>query len=296
MFTSKELDKETGLYYFGARYQDPKLGIFISVDPLAEKRPEYTSYVYCGNNPVKFIDPDGKDWFVNDQGYYLWSNNSSVAGFSYAGNILPASVSRYFVLEQKDGRLFHKNTSNSVNRFLNSVLSTSFDEKLAYDPAQESFNDEILTTAIGIGIAKVGGLAYKALSRAGGSIWNVEGGWLARGLVYEEMLGGNLAKGYPVIDKFANGVATSIKTLDLRTKGYQNGKQVLSTLKAYINKLKDFQGATNGGVNTTGGRMTEKILEVGVPKGSSKAQVEAIQSAVKYGEGAGIKVNVRTVN
>lgn len=59
LFTSKELDKETGLYYYGARYQDPKLGIFISVDPLAEKMPNYSAYVYTFNNPIKFTDPTG---------------------------------------------------------------------------------------------------------------------------------------------------------------------------------------------------------------------------------------------
>ena len=60
LFTSKELDKETGMYYFGARYQDPKLGIFISVDPLAEKYAGVSSYAYTLNNPIKFIDPDGR--------------------------------------------------------------------------------------------------------------------------------------------------------------------------------------------------------------------------------------------
>lgn len=60
LFTSKELDRETGLYYFGARYQDPKLGIFISVDPMAEKYPGVSSYAYTLNNPVRFTDPDGK--------------------------------------------------------------------------------------------------------------------------------------------------------------------------------------------------------------------------------------------
>jgi len=59
LFTSKELDRETGLYYFGARYQDPKLGIFISVDPLAEKFAGYSSYNYALNNPLGFIDPTG---------------------------------------------------------------------------------------------------------------------------------------------------------------------------------------------------------------------------------------------
>jgi len=60
LFTSKELDRETGMYYFGARYQDPKLGIFISVDPLAEKFKGVSSYAYTLNNPVRFTDPDGK--------------------------------------------------------------------------------------------------------------------------------------------------------------------------------------------------------------------------------------------
>jgi RHS repeat-associated protein len=60
LFTSMELDKETGWNYFGARYQDPKLGIFLSVDPLAEKYAGMSSYAYVANNPVKFVDPDGK--------------------------------------------------------------------------------------------------------------------------------------------------------------------------------------------------------------------------------------------
>jgi len=59
-FNAKELDEETGLYYYGARYYDPRTSVWISKDPLAEKYPNVGSYVYCVNNPVKFIDPDGR--------------------------------------------------------------------------------------------------------------------------------------------------------------------------------------------------------------------------------------------
>ncbi|MCZ8297691.1 RHS repeat-associated core domain-containing protein [Flavobacterium sp.] len=59
-FNGKELDEETGLYYYGARYYDPKVSIWLSVDPLAEKYPNVSPYVYCLNNPVRFIDPDGR--------------------------------------------------------------------------------------------------------------------------------------------------------------------------------------------------------------------------------------------
>ncbi len=60
LFSGKERDEETGLLYFGARYQDSKYGIWYSVDPLAEKYPNISSYVYCLDNPIKLIDTDGR--------------------------------------------------------------------------------------------------------------------------------------------------------------------------------------------------------------------------------------------
>jgi RHS repeat-associated protein len=60
-FNAKEFDEETGNYYYGARYYDPKWSIFISVDPLAEKYPNWSSYAYGFNNPLRFIDPTGNE-------------------------------------------------------------------------------------------------------------------------------------------------------------------------------------------------------------------------------------------
>ena len=59
-FNAKELDSETGFYYYGARYYNPRLSIWNSVDPLAEKYPSWSPYAYCGNNPINYIDPDGR--------------------------------------------------------------------------------------------------------------------------------------------------------------------------------------------------------------------------------------------
>ena len=58
-FNGKEMDKETGMYYYGARYYDPRISIFVSVDPLAEKFPNYGGYVYTMNNPINLVDPTG---------------------------------------------------------------------------------------------------------------------------------------------------------------------------------------------------------------------------------------------
>ena len=57
LFNDKELDEETGLYYYGAGYYDPKVSLFISHDPLAEFTG--TPYQYCYQNPINLTDPTG---------------------------------------------------------------------------------------------------------------------------------------------------------------------------------------------------------------------------------------------
>ena len=55
-FSGKEKDV-TGLYYFGARYYDPTIGRWLSCDPAEQG---WSPYVYCGNNPIIMVDPDGE--------------------------------------------------------------------------------------------------------------------------------------------------------------------------------------------------------------------------------------------
>ena len=60
-FTGKERDSETGFSYFGARYYDSDiLTGWLSVDPMADKYPSLSPYAYCGWNPIKLVDPDGR--------------------------------------------------------------------------------------------------------------------------------------------------------------------------------------------------------------------------------------------
>ena len=62
VFTGKEKDSETGYYNFGARYYDSDLsGLFLSVDPMADKYPSLSPYAYCAWNPVRLVDPEGRD-------------------------------------------------------------------------------------------------------------------------------------------------------------------------------------------------------------------------------------------
>jgi len=62
-FSTKNLDDESGLYYFGARYYDPETGRFITKDPDGGDVTDPQSlnpYVYVKNNPLNLIDPDGQ--------------------------------------------------------------------------------------------------------------------------------------------------------------------------------------------------------------------------------------------
>jgi RHS repeat-associated protein len=68
-YTGREWDKETGLYYYRARYYDPMEGRFVSKDPISFAGGDVNLYGYVQNNPVNYIDPPGLFRIsVNDPG------------------------------------------------------------------------------------------------------------------------------------------------------------------------------------------------------------------------------------
>jgi len=60
LFNGKELDEESGLYYYGARYYDPIISMWLGVDPMAQRRAWASPYNYCQNNPIGRVDVDGR--------------------------------------------------------------------------------------------------------------------------------------------------------------------------------------------------------------------------------------------
>ena len=115
--TAKELDEETGLYYYGARYLDPKYSMWISTDPaLGEYIPQApindeakknnqnlpgmggifnhinsNLYHYAGNNPVKYVDPDGNALETGWDAFNAALDLSSFAANMFSGNYLEAA-------------------------------------------------------------------------------------------------------------------------------------------------------------------------------------------------------------
>jgi RHS repeat-associated protein len=78
LFTGKEKDA-TGLYYYGARYYDPDVGRFVTRDPLtgtAANPQTLNRYVYCANNPLKYVDPAGLSFCPVDEEALSGEGNS----------------------------------------------------------------------------------------------------------------------------------------------------------------------------------------------------------------------------
>jgi filamentous hemagglutinin len=70
------------------------------------------------------------------------------------------------------------------------------------------------------------------------SVWNSPA--IPRGNIIEKILDANLPRSFPVVDRFLNGVVTSIKSLDLRAPTYQNAGNLERTLTGYVDKVIDF--------------------------------------------------------
>ena len=141
---------------------------WFSPDPLSEEFPEWSPYNFVKNNPIRYVDPDGRapvDWIKNRYGDYLWDDNavdqaSTRQGWSYVGKELPQGTNRYDVLTEVDGTLYHKNTSNLPAK-LGNLLGGNFVEHKPYDPVGENNLAEGINTGLGF---VAGNYAFQGVS------------------------------------------------------------------------------------------------------------------------------------
>ena len=110
-FSGKEKDVETGYGYFGARYYDSGLSIWLSVDPMSDKYPSMSPYNYCMNNPIIIIDPDGKDCDIVVEGNTITISATYYTKKGNEGNLQAAldewnSQSGKYQIKGEDGKMY----------------------------------------------------------------------------------------------------------------------------------------------------------------------------------------------
>ena len=157
-YNGKELDRKNGLdwYDYGARHYDAALGRFMAVDPLAQKYWQWSPYAYCLDNPVRYVDPDGRkvyfaegvsDRFKQDFAKAVQHLNKHGAGGLLAK--LHASENVYYIAEGEHSRFFSDTktimwnsrlglmTNNLQELSPTTMLNHEIDHALQYDENPE---------------------------------------------------------------------------------------------------------------------------------------------------------------
>lgn len=289
-YQEQEWQDELGLniYFFKFRMSDPALGRFLQSDPLAQAYEYNSPYAFAENNVTSGSDLEGLELTFNLQG-----NRATVqygprvtggVGGNYTLQELRSHMSQQMAREQKLMDLLMSGDGRHVPNSTNLSMPESNINVAKYNNPNLMMADGALIGAEMLSIDAAIGKGLKALSvlNRGRSIWVLDA--LSRGRMAEELAGANLGWNFPVIDKLQDGVATSIKSLDLAAPSYQKGNNIFNTLKGYINKLAGFSEATWSGKRVAEGvDFTSKTLELVLqPNKGSEAQWQQIFRAIQY--------------
>ncbi len=161
---------------------------------------------------------------------------------------------------------------------------------------KKAFGKFITTAAKGIagkGYVFVHELQKKSCSilKIKNPVWNESP--VIRGEIIEKNWGQNLPQNFPVIDKFVpkTGKVTSIKSLDLNAKTYQDPKKLKSVLERYVDKLEAFKGHGLGEHLVKSSAIKQRALDLAIPHSGNSAQKKVLQEMLTYAKNKGIEFN-----
>jgi hypothetical protein len=205
--------------------------------------------------------------------------------------IIRAEIKRYFFDVGDRGSAAALNShlttllKPGISRADRQTILDRMDPYTYADPAVYAGTRDILDTAI----LAVTGL----LAKPGGPspIWKL--GWGLRGQKFNDLFGDpTFPQNYPVIDKIPNGVATSVKSIDLNAATYQNEASLANRLNKFVADVREFDGARWGGLEINETDITARAVQVIVPRGS---MTDAKQTVIDEVSTQAIRFNDRPV-
>jgi hypothetical protein len=157
--------------------------------------------------------------------------------------------------------------------------------------SQSNEDDQTTEFWIGATLPFLAMLPPAAGAEAASAAWEL--GWAARGIYISEQRGANLPALFPGVDKWLDGVATSIKSIDLTAATYQDATRLTYRLNDYVNKLIFFDGASFGDYQIEASSINGRVLDLVVPKGNmTAAQRAAISAAKARAKAFGVELTV----
>ena len=236
-FSAKERDAETGLSYFGARYYSSDLSIWLSVDPMSDKYPSLSPYVYCADNPVKLVDPNGEEvgdyYDLNGKWLGRDKNNDNLA---YTATSVVKDASGY-VVSAKNKSLLPIGNSELLDR-ATWVCGESGGSMEQITSRIHNVGDATSTSDAGVAdyyafaihnASKADGGFYKAVSNRMGKMINGQYTKTSEGYFEGKGLGGNVnskafaaarASGMDAVNsdpRFTNSIAAVIRSVTSST-------------------------------------------------------------------------------
>ncbi len=134
MLSSSHYLKTSSYRSPAARHYHPALSIWLSVDPMADKYPGVSPYVYCGNNPVRLVDPDGRDIWIYDNGAFYKYMNGKL--YTQDGEEFESAKGTF---AHKVEKALNKLSSTTVGGEMIESLSTCKDEYYIQKSRKSSF-------------------------------------------------------------------------------------------------------------------------------------------------------------
>ncbi len=270
-YAGEQWDANTSLIYLRARWYNPSLGRFLTRDPIPgppSSPATLNPYAYGRNNPALYVDPSGKFFFI------------PLLLVGLAGGAL--------------GGLGYYSIQSCMHPDPCGRRDWDWNQALLWGT---------VGTALGgmIGTAIYGGWwvgTQVGWWGATSSIWTLPP--LERGIEAEKIIGRSpfLVQNFPKIDRFVNGVATSIKSIDLNAASYQNIGNLTRTVNGYIETMSRYQGQPTlwGGVRILPNQITGRAVDLAIPaSGVTQAQLAALQAlqqtASKLGN-TGVTLNI----
>ncbi len=154
-FTAKELDNETSYTYFGARYYDSELSVWLSVDPMSDKYPSLSPYCYTANNPVVLVDPNGMEFDEATDKYVQKLENE----ISMRLKVYNDRMEKLDISSKKYGE--YQKQVNEYNKILGEISELRNDK------------DNIYTMNFGVNINSDGEFKYAGQNESGQNVFNI---------------------------------------------------------------------------------------------------------------------------